>query len=271
MNMGKFRSFAACLLILCATGCSEDNDDNGGGDDLRTDACSTLGLDSRIINGTACEENNSPVVRINLVNADGQSSLCSGSMITDNDVLTAAHCVVTSRIVSATVRVNGREVSVRRITPHPGVRFDETAIAIFNDVAILELSESVSLPTLPIILSRPIGEGDRFSIYGYGRDDNDNLDVLRSGDSRVGSVTDQHIIAAFDGETGSNSCNGDSGGPAVQTIETSDNVDRTGIVGLVSSGNNPNCTAGDISLYANVQGNELRDFILATVPDASVI
>jgi secreted trypsin-like serine protease len=263
--MKKVRFLALAFLALSA--CSSGGDDS----DLRTDACSTLGLQSRIINGTECSESNSPVVRINLLNADGSGALCSGTMITADDVLTAAHCVVTSRVVAASVRVNGAEVPVARIFPHPDVRFDQEALAIFNDVAILQLANPVNLPTVPLLLSRDVESGDRFSIFGYGKDDNGNLDVLRSGDSRADTVTDQHIFAAFDGEDGSNSCNGDSGGPAVETVEGDNGQTLTGIVGVVSSGNNPTCMAGDVSLYANIQGQSLRDFILSVVPDANVI
>lgn len=251
-----------CLLLASCSG----GGGGGGGDDLSRNACSTIGLPSRIIDGTACSDTNSPVVKITLFNADGSSALCSGSMLTSDDVLTAAHCLVTTNVVAANVTANGVDIPVREIVVHPGVTFSQEAQAIFNDVAILRLNSPVSLPTLPILASTDVGSDDVIAIYGYGRDEDGNFETLRSGESRVGSVTPQHLIAAFDGQEGSNSCNGDSGGPAVFTPENG----PAGIVGIVSSGNNPQCGAGDISLYANVQ-DELLGFIVANVPDARVI
>lgn len=261
MNSKIFALSASAVLIALAS-CSGSD----GGDGLSRNACGTLGLDSRIIDGSECSESGSPVVKISLLNENGTEALCSGSMITSDDVLTAAHCVVTSRVVGATVGAGGQQAAVTEILVHPGVRFDAQAQAIFNDVAILKLAAPLNLPTLPIIASDPVESGDTMAIFGYGRDENGNFQTLRSGETRIGSVTPQHLIAGFDGDEGSNSCNGDSGGPGVVTSNG-----QTGIVSIVSSGNNPSCTAGDISLYANVQGDDLLSFIVSAVPDAQIL
>lgn len=254
-------------LISCSSGGNDDDGDSG--DSLSRNACSTIGLSTRIITGSECSENNSPVVEILLFQDDGRGAICSGTMLTSRTVLTAAHCFFErpNRVVvtAAGISVDGTTVNV-----HPDVRVDEANKAVFNDVAIITLASDVTLPTLPIVASRSVVAGDEIAIYGYGQteeesDSNSTSGRLRSGEMKVTEVNANFVDALFTGE-GSNTCSGDSGGPAIIEVNG-----QPGIAAVTSSGAIVDCGAGDLSRFANVQGASILDFITRIVPNVGVI
>ena len=260
----------ATTLVLSACG-------GGGGDDepetpLLNDACSVLGLPTRslrIINGSECGSlASSPVVRVETLNQQtGESGICSGTMIAPDAVLTAAHCFLSSPtlVVAAVGEVSSPSiVRAQSVTLHPAFQIDETSAT--NDVAIIKLQSSLSLPTVGILASRSVREGEVLSIFGYGIDENGNTDDydLRSGQVRVADVSEDHIQTNFDG-TGSNTCQGDSGGPLLVT-ENGVAV----LVGVTSSGSLEGCSVGDESLYTNLQSASVSSFILEQVPSVTL-
>lgn len=260
-------------LIGCGGGGGSENNDNPG-----NDACSLLGLSNkelRIINGATCGNlSNSPIVRIRIINASqGSASLCTGVLVASSKLLTAAHCL-SSATTSATMIYGDagsqKSVSVSSIQIHPKFQIVEsssTGILAFNDVAVLSLSQSVSLPTLALLNGSKVSNGEIVSIYGYGVNeagDNRFLE-LRSGQMKVSEVSDTHILAKYEG-IGSDTCQGDSGGPAVALRQG-----RSVVAGLVSSGSDTQCRVGDISVFTNLSDLEVIDFIRAAAPEAAIL
>lgn len=269
------KKIALALLVLGLYACGGGGSD---GEDLSTDACGVLGLptkNAKIVNGTACNSlDDSPVVRIVVLDSAGEPlGLCTGTMITSNDVLTAAHCVVNGTSGAAIIYGDSgstKSVRVSSITQHPEYRpvaqVGDT-FAAFNDIAIFSLASPINLPTLPILSSSYVASGEEISIFGYGTDENGTLDFtdLKSGEMAVDSVSDNHISTFFTG-SGSNTCQGDSGGPAV--------TQRTGvaaIAGVTSTGTAQGCGTGDNSLFINMGSTKALDFVLSLVPDAGLI
>lgn len=263
----KWRGFLFALLAGFA-GCG-DSDDNapasGGGAALSNDACSAIGV--KIFDGTECSARGSAVVAIEISYTNGDVALCSGTLIGANSVLSAGHCFRNGPgVASATVRSGNTSVPVQQIIVHPGYRIDEGLTAIFNDVAIAKLAAPVPVQTLPLLVSTAPAVGDVIDIFGYGLTESHDSGALRSGQMRLDGVTENHLFATF-GADGSNTCAGDSGGPAIQSVNGS-----PGVIGVTSSGNAAAaCAEGDVSLFTNVQSPQVLQFIRSVVSDVRTL
>jgi secreted trypsin-like serine protease len=260
-----FKQLLVLMLFSSFLACTKS--DSG---DLATDACDTLGLNTRsainkIVQGTECSRAGSPVVALTVLPTDGNVAICSGSMITNRKVLTAAHCFDLD-YTSVSVQAAGIDIPVSRITLHP--QFNADQIPFQNDVAIVELARDAGVPTLPLILSKTLEPRDKISIFGYGADENLVAGILRSGEMRVTGINSQFFTAEFDLD-GSNICNGDSGGPAIYSFKDNQGVRRTGIIGLTSFGQDP-CEDTGTSGFQYIQSTAVLNFITATVPEVVV-
>ncbi|SPP85745.1 transmembrane protease serine 9 [Drosophila guanche] len=172
---------------------------------------------------------------------------CGGSLITNNHILTAAHCVarMTSWDVAALTAHLGdynirtdfevQHVSrrIKRLVRHKGFEFS----TLHNDVAILTLSEPVPftheiqpicLPTTPSQQSRSYS-GQVATVAGWGslRENGPQPSILQKVDIPIwanaecarkygraapGGIIESMICA---GQAAKDSCSGDSGGPMI--------------------------------------------------------
>jgi secreted trypsin-like serine protease len=214
----------------------------------------------KIIQGTPVSPKNSPVIKVRLRSQAGRG-LCTGSLITTNVVLTAWHCV-SGRPEDSTVEFNGREIAVNKVITHPGLQLDDAKGVIFNDLALLFLKSRVRATTLPIVRSVKVKKGNEVVIAGFGRDQNGITGFLNVGTILIDEVTPNHVVTFFeDGKGESNSCNGDSGGPALLRVRSSSGGSTLGVVGVVSTGSTTQCNFGDRTYYVNVQGSASLNFL----------
>ncbi|XP_030562049.1 serine proteinase stubble [Drosophila novamexicana] len=172
---------------------------------------------------------------------------CGGSLITNNHILTAAHCVarMTSWDVAALTAHLGdynirtdfevQHVSrrIKRLVRHKGFEFS----TLHNDIAILTLSEPVPfsteiqpicLPTSPAQQSRSYS-GQVATVAGWGslRENGPQPSILQKVDIPIwanaecaqkygraapGGIIESMICA---GQAAKDSCSGDSGGPMI--------------------------------------------------------
>lgn len=245
----------------------------GGSSELKIKTPDTVMTFSnqKIINGTPVIRSDSPqIVKINLTFPDGTQGLCSGTVIGDNDILTAGHCFA-SGVQSANIeRSDGSTVALSSVIIHGGYRVSGEVNAIFNDVAIAKSVTGLGLPALGIVVSKTVTSEDTIGIWGYGLDENQLVGTLKMGSMQVNNVTENHIFSIFNEL--SNTCNGDSGGPATLALnDETGAVSSVGVVGIVSSGSLTDCGSGDLSLFTNVQSEELQEFILRYVPEAVLL
>lgn len=217
----------------------------------------------RIIFGTRISSKDSPIVQVR-ESSGNQSSLCTGTLITPSVVLTAWHCV-SPRASLMSVVINGKRLKVKKVIIHPLAKMDEDNGILYNDIALLRLSQRVSIAPLRIVKSRPVQVGDAISILGFGLTEDGTAGSLYRGFTQVDGVTEAFLMTIFQFEE-SNSCSGDSGGPAIISFRSADGRTRSGLVGITSTGTNSRCTLGDRTNYINLQTPTVTDFILRNAP-----
>ncbi|MFA6265212.1 MAG: serine protease [Pseudolabrys sp.] len=211
----------------------------------------------RIVNGhpTLISDNPWQIAIIRSVEGEPyRSQFCGGSLIRDNWVLTAAHCVQNSIVREDAARVDvvvgtsqyaigGQRIKVAAIHKHPGYN----DLTKDNDFALLRLQTAASvgaaIPTAEA--STTVPDGTRLCVTGWGATFEGGpgaIDLLGATvpvvATPVCNATDSYngdvhatMMCAGDKAGGTDSCQGDSGGPATAAING-----RTTLVGVVSWG-----------------------------------
>lgn len=240
--------------LLISVGCG-----GSGGSNSHVEAT----ICPRVINGETCDPVGSPIVELNIISPKGAVSLCSGTVISSTKILTAAHCFLATN-VSAIVVNNGTSlIDAVAYSIHPDVRVETNSI--INDVAIVQTGSAINSPTLPILIGTSPQVGDTIGINGFGLDENGELGTLRGGTMKISNVTPNHVFAQYDGEL-SNTCNGDSGGPATYTINGA-----VAVIGITSTGVKTDCSEGDESLFTNIQSSSVLDYLSNVAPEIGIL
>jgi len=253
-----------------------------GGSSLSTAerSCGALDLPVRVINGFSCgDQERSPVVKIFVAfenDPESPEALCTGSLISPDTVLTAAHCLEFEQEIESAGIIIGEGLNERYVHAidaevHPEYRFEEAVGRIFADIAILKLTEPVDVPLLPVLLSAEPQKGQYAFIYGYGNQtlgavsQEGSFTALASGEMLIEEVTNDHIFVSFRNEDSSSVCYGDSGGPLVLLHNGAPTI-----VGTVSQGSQEgNCLPGDVVTYTRTQSPEVLPWLLEFAPEMS--
>jgi len=250
-------SLISQLLLLASISKAAGNNLFGDGGKADADAASSASAsppsrskEGRIINGEEAEEDRFPY---SVTLQDGGGHFCGGSLIGNDVVLTAAHCMggrFSVRIGSDDVD-EGELIRTRRAVVHP----DYDSNTDEYDVALVFLERPTSLP-IPLVRvnddnSYP-SEGATAVSMGWGDTDAgdrtelpDNLmavdlqvitnreceNAKSGGESYAGWIYDS-MICTF--TKGKDACQGDSGGPLV--VKRSDDAADDIQVGIVSWG-----------------------------------
>lgn len=251
--------FILLFSFLLCTGCSENPEEASRG--------TIESVNPRLLNGSPVDPALIPqVVSVHAITDIGDT-LCTGTVLDPNHILTAAHCVLGT--TAATIQANTGNFLVNQILIHPGYIENQEVLAIFNDIAILKTTAH-GLPALPIIVSQaPESPAFTTTVYGYGIQSNGTFGSLAGGRVQIALTTENHFIgAAFHGKEAS-PCNGDSGAPLLFSFDRF-GAEVTGLIGLVSTGTTADCSSGDSTFYANLQNQAILNFITSTVPGVSL-
>nr|QGT40994.1 Chy3a [Tomicus yunnanensis] len=217
-------------------------------------------ISTRIIGGNVATANEYPYQVALYVYIQRMLYFCGGTLITQQWVLTAAHCAesATSIVIILGSHNLAEEEDSRLVYNTTTFIIHENwdADTLQNDIALIKLPKNIALTsyinTVPVANGSDLLEGLTGRCLGWGKTLLGSLsDVLRYVDVEVISndncsaysdyteyILDQHLCTSGAGIVGS--CNGDSGGPLV--------VDGTQ-VGIVSFGAS-DCAAGLPSVFA---------------------
>ena len=209
-----------------------------------------------------------------------RGSFCTGSLIAQDLVLTAAHCVLPGADYKVILpgETPPRLLDVRRVASHPQFNVQNIqAHRASADVALLQLAAPLPAAKTPAPLGSPvipIQVGARLTVAGVGvtkRGDGKSGGTIRAADLTVTGKPGTLQIRLADPSTantrdGLGACTGDSGAPAFEM-----QAGRAVIVGVVSWLTGANNTDGCGGLTGVTPLTLYREWILRTARGWGVV
>ncbi len=219
----------------------------------------------QIINGKDIEPTDEFAASIAGIYNLENNSLCTGSLIAESYVLTAAHCVARDPRNLRVFFGNSMDtiVAINKVTgavmPETwGERFEE--VSDWGDIAVLKIAGTLpkGYQPIPMLNINSLQSGQTTVIAGYGL--NDGVKKEGSGFLRKTSVAianPKHGVseASLDQRNGTGACHGDSGGPAYLLTDSG-----YALWGVTSRGlNDPADNCSQFAVYTNAVA--YRDWI----------
>jgi secreted trypsin-like serine protease len=222
----------------------------------RTRALKCFKAGQKVAIGVPCRSSDVGVVKVTYFDDEDNPSVCSGTLIAGDRVLSAAHCL-NGAVYRGTVSSDEKSVEIKDAYIHPDFRFDGQRF--HHDVAVLTLQEEITqVPLVQIQTDVSVKSGDELYISGVGvsdLSDPSSYGSLRAGSLLAGQVASDFIYAPFDPNRDT-ACVGDSGG-GVFLLKNEEPVQ----VGVISSGTQEKCGKGDINVFTNLSDPNLQVFL----------
>ncbi len=213
----------------------------------------TAAVVSRIITPqTAANSTASQYPSVGLV-GDTRGSFCTGTLISTEYVLTAAHCAVGVANSSGRFIVGGQTYATSQVIVHPNYNSSRLSTDTANDIAIYKLNRPVSgITPSPIYRGTP-RVGETLTLVGFGGARNSSgggdgsFGTKRVGTTPIDRVSQTIVGWRYDNLTESNTAPGDSGGPAYLNVGGVYYV-----AGVTSGGSRSDAGIGDNSFDTRV-------------------
>ena len=226
----SLQTLAVAVLVACS-GCAAEADATG------SPAGESTGSAEQAITNADDDTGDAAVVAL----LQNGKIYCSGVLITPSIVATAAHCITPTppdQIYFGTKlgTKKGSFIGVSDTKIHPD--FDEDTLV--NDIALIGLASRSTVTPAPVFKDDfdASFKGLAIRIVGFGAPSAGEESSLRkrTGDTTIASFGDDEFRLL---PKPSQTCNGDSGGPAFATIDGEEVV-----VGIASSGDSHCATYG---------------------------
>lgn len=196
---------------------------------------------------------------------------CAFTLISPEWLLTAAHCMTGGGRIPFSVAHLGSIYRVNQVIIHPEFSTENDEL---NDVALIQLKDSISNGTPVSIYTDQLEEGKRVIFIGRGTTGNGEAGLQRHDEreraatNTVQKTSDQHLIFKFDPPSSATSLEGisgpaDSGGPAL--LEVDGNRFIVGISGFQDRNGYEQAHYNVLEYYSRVSTHS--DWILTTISE----
>jgi len=215
-NFMKMTTFLALILLLASCGKSE--------------LSSTEILSSSIMSGTKIDSRDElGKVTVGVTDADS-TKICTGSIISSNIILTAAHCVEKQdakkmRIVFGSKITDSKNtVKVEAVAVHKDY-FHNTSVG--NDLALIKIEGTVPSKYKVLDIERSslltLEKGTPIQVAGFGKNKTGffggGAGTLRKGQVSLDQYSAEEKLLVLDQSNENGICNGDSGGGAFVEVD----------------------------------------------------
>jgi len=248
LAIGLFASFTI-------TGCHPSNNNHLGDIDSRYDSNTGI-IDGTEIKTTDSLQRELGIVVILIYKDDVAESMCTGTLISRNTIVTAAHCVygqqpdkirvifdvsISSytwlKYIYPNVQNNVR--AVQSLQTHPA--YLDGKSGSWGDIAMIHLQSDAPADyqiAEPLTDTSLLTENEKLLVAGFGRNTDDaavkdsGAGVLRQGETKVAEKKGSHLF--MNQKEGRGTCMGDSGGPIYYFDKIQNKYLYVGVISSVS-------------------------------------
>jgi len=233
------------------------------GSESFSDECGIPGPEMFITGGNEATPHEYPWMAALFFEMNGQRYFCGGTLISDEWVLTAAHCVadadaMTVMLGAHNVREESEEGRLELVSENWFAHPKWSQIGIINDIGLIQLPQKINFTETirPICLPSYSDVSDNFAgldapASGWGKP-TDSADSISPVLREVTTETITNLVCRFElftitqknicisGRGGKSTCNGDSGGPLHKVMDDG----RMKQIGITSFGLAFGCELG---------------------------